>query len=159
MSGQTHTYELGLKWVGNLGKGTTEYTGYSRNHEYHGQGKPMIAGSSDPAFRGDASRWNPEELLLASVASCHKLVYLHLCHDHGVNVTAYEDDATGTMIETEDGGGHFTEVTLHPRVTISADSDAQKAMDLHHKVDALCFIAQSVNFPIHHKPIIGQEKP
>ncbi len=159
MSAKIHTYMLRLNWVGNLGTGTKIYTGYSRNHEYHAPGKPMIAGSSDPAFRGDPSRWNPEELLLASVASCHKLVYLHLCHDNGINVTAYEDDATGTMVETDNGGGHFTEVTLHPRVTISATSDTQSAHDLHHKVSELCFIAQSVNFPVHHKPIIGKEKP
>ena len=159
MAGQTHSYRLNLKWVGNQGTGTSVYTGYSRNHEYAAGRKPVILGSSDPAFRGDPERWNPEELLLASVASCHKLVYLHLCHDNGVNVVAYEDDATGTMIETPAGGGHFTEITLHPRVTVSAKSDAQKALALHHDVNPLCFIARSVNFPIHHKPVIGKEKP
>jgi len=159
MSGRPHSYKLNLKWVGNQGSGTSVYAGYSRNHEYRSGAKPMIAGSSDPAFRGDPDRWNPEELLLAAVASCHKLVYLHLCHDHGVNVTAYEDDATGAMVETTQGGGHFTNVTLHPKVTISATSDAQKAHALHHDVSALCFIAQSVNFPIHHHPVIAKEKP
>jgi len=159
MSRKTHSYSLNLKWVGNQGTGTNVYEGYSRNHEYRSGGKPVLVGSSDPAFRGDPNRWNPEELLLAAIASCHKLVYLHLCHDNGVNVTAYEDDATGTMVETVSGGGHFTEATLHPRVTISADSDSTKAMALQHDVSALCFIAQSVNFPIHHKPIIGKEKP
>lgn len=159
MPGKEHHYKLNLKWVGNLGTGTRDYKGYSRNHEYTAGNKPKIAGSSDPAFRGDPDRWNPEELLLCAVASCHKLVYLHLCHDNGVDIIAYEDDATGTMVETSNGGGHFTEITLHPRVMISITSDAQKARDLHHHVSELCFIAQSVNFPIHHKPIIVKEKP
>ena len=158
MTGKTHSYDVSLKWVGNRGTGTSTYQGYSRNHEYRGGSKPMIVGSSDPAFRGDPDRWNPEELLLAAIASCHKLVYLHLCHDNGVNVVAYEDDAKGSMIETEDGGGHFTHATLYPRVTISAASDATKAHHLHHDVSELCFIAQSVNFPIHHHPVIAKEK-
>lgn len=158
MTQNTHHYAVSLKWTGNTGIGTTKYDGYERAHEFRGIGKPVIPGSSDPAFRGDPKRWNPEELLLASVAACHKLVYLHLCHDNGVNVVAYEDDATGTMIETESGGGNFTEITLHPRVTICAKSDPQRAHALHHDVDALCFIAQSVNFPIHHRPVIGKEK-
>lgn len=157
MSTKSHSYKLHLKWVGNQGTGTQVYEGYSRNHEYRAGRKPVLKGSSDPAFRGDPERWNPEELLLAAIASCHKLVYLHLCHDNGINVTAYEDDATGEMVETANGGGHFTQATLHPRVTISAASDARLAFGLHHDVSALCFIAQSVNFPIHHKPIIGKE--
>ncbi len=159
MTGKNHTYNVELKWTGNTGSGTTRYEGYDRDHEFRAGRKPVLLGSSDPSFRGDPDRWNPEELLLASVAACHKLVYLHLCHDNGVNVVDYEDDASGTMIETQNGGGHFTEITLHPRVTISAASDASKAHALHHDVDALCFIAQSVNFPIHHQPIIAKEKP
>ena len=158
MSDKLHSYKINLKWVGNQGTGTSVYEGYSRNHEYRAGDKPMLVGSSDPAFRGDPKRWNPEELLLAAVASCHKLVYLHLCYDNGINVTTYEDDATGTMAETSNGGGHFTEVRLHPRVTVSASSDRARALELHHDVSALCFIAQSVNFPIHHLPIIAKEK-
>ena len=159
MTGREHTYQVHLIWTGNHGHGTTGYDGYSRNHNYSAPGKPTIPGSSDPAFLGDPSRWNPEELLLASIASCHKLWYLHLCCDHGVNVLAYEDDAEGTMIETAEGGGHFTSVTLHPRVTVSATSDPDLARSIHAKVDPLCFIAQSVNFPIHCAPIIAKEKP
>ncbi len=158
MQDRTHSYDVRLQWTGNLGEGTNRYEGYSRDHEFHAGAKPMIAGSSDPSFRGDRDRWNPEELLLASVAACHKLWYLHLCFDHGVNVVAYEDDATGTMTETPDGGGQFTSVTLRPKVTISATSDADLARRIHAKVDPLCFIARSVNFPINCAPIIAKEK-
>jgi len=158
MTGKVHTYSLTLKWIGNQGTGTSLYTGYSRDHEYRSGHKQMIEGSSDPAFRGDPDRWNPEELLLGAVASCHKLVYLHLCHDNGVNVIAYDDQATGKMIENETGGGQFSEVTLNPQVTISTSSDRQTALYLHKEVSALCFIAQSVNFPIYYHPIIAKEK-
>lgn len=158
MSNGEHHYQLHLKWIGNRGTGTTDFTGYGRDHEYRGANKPVILGSSDPSFQGDPTRWNPEELLLASIASCHKLWYLHLCFDAGVNVVAYEDDATATMTENADGSGQFRDATLHPRVTISAGSDSALARRLHSDVHKFCFIARSVNFPIHHKPVIGKER-
>ena len=158
MTEKLHTYSVQLTWTGNLGSGTKDYTGYSRDHEFRAGQKPIIQGSSDPSFRGDPDRWNPEELLLASVAACHKLVYLHLCHDHGISVLAYDDKAAATMVETAEGGGHFTKATLRPVVTISPESDPDKAKALHDQVDALCFIAQSVNFPIHHEPVIETAK-
>jgi organic hydroperoxide reductase OsmC/OhrA len=111
-------------------------------------GKHPLEGSADKPFRGDPSRWNPEELLVASLSSCHMLWYLHLCSDAGVVVTGYVDDASGTMAETEDGGGRFTEVVLRPRVTIADGSDRELAASLHEKAHHLCFIANSVNFPV-----------
>ena len=143
-----HVYRTNLVWTGNLGSGTSTYTGYSRAHEISIEGKPVIVGSSDPHFRGDASRYNPEDLLLAALSACHMLYYLHLCADAGIVVSDYRDAATGRMIETPDGGGHFTEVTLHPRVVISRESDVEKAEALHHQAHELCFIANSVNFPV-----------
>lgn len=117
-------------------------------------GKPEIPGSSDPHFRGDKSRYNPEEMLVASLSACHLLSYLHVCVSAGIVVIDYEDEATGTMIETDDGGGHFTEVILRPQVLITADSDREKANELHHKSHELCFIASSVNFPVRVEPTI-----
>ena len=143
-----HIYETNLVWTGNQGTGTKTYAGYSRAHEISIEGKPAILGSSDPVFRGDASRYNPEELLVAALSACHMLYYLHLCADAQVVVTDYKDGATGRMIETADGGGHFTEVKLNPRVVISKESDVEKAKELHHKAHKLCFIANSVNFPV-----------
>ncbi len=143
-----HIYETNLVWTGNLGDGTRNYKGYSRAHEISIAGKPVIVGSSDPHFNGDASRYNPEELLVAALSACHMLYYLHLCADHKIIVIDYQDRATGRMVETPNGGGHFTEVVLKPRVFVSKDSDAEKAKELHHKAHELCFIASSVNFPV-----------
>jgi organic hydroperoxide reductase OsmC/OhrA len=108
----------------------------------------MIPGSADPAFRGDATRYNPEELLVMSLSSCHMLWYLHLCAEAGVIVTAYVDDAVGTLVEVKETGGHFTEVILRPVATLQAGSDAALAAQLHEKAHHLCFVANSVNFPV-----------
>ncbi len=143
-----HIYKTNLVWTGNTGEGTKSYTGYSRAHEISAAGKSVIAGSSDPNFRGDKSRYNPEELLVASLSACHMLWYLHLCAAAKIVVTDYQDDAAGKMIETENIGGRFVEVTLNPRVIISSESDVDTATELHHKAHELCFIANSVNFPV-----------
>jgi organic hydroperoxide reductase OsmC/OhrA len=155
-----HNYEIRLDWTGNSGEGTRTYRGYRRDHTITGAGKPQLAGSSDPAFRGDPSRYNPEELLVASLSACHMLSYLHVCAVNGVVVTDYTDDAVGTMEETADGGGAFTEVTLRPTVTIAAGSGEEKAKSLHEEAQRLCFIANSVKFPVRHEArIIRQETP
>lgn len=153
-----HIYKTSLVWTGNTGEGTKSYTGYNRAHEISAAGKSVIAGSSDPNFRGDKSRYNPEELLVASLSACHMLWYLHLCAAAKIVVTDYKDDAAGKMIETENGGGRFAEVTLNPRVTIPSESDANSANELHHKAHELCFIANSVNFPVRVQPTISVEK-
>lgn len=148
-----HTYALTVKWTGNKGQGTNGYRNYERSHTILVENKVDISGSSDPAFRGDPTKHNPEELFVAALSVCHMLTYLHLCADNGVVVTDYIDQATGTMQETADGGGHFTEVTLHPVVTVADSSMSVKANELHHKANALCFIANSCNFPVHHQPL------
>ncbi|MBB2172294.1 OsmC family protein [Gluconacetobacter asukensis] len=159
MADKTHRYAVTVRWTGNTGAGTQNYRGYERAHDIVAEGKPVIAGSSDPAFRGDAGRWNPEELLVASLSACHKLWFLGLCAQAGIVVTAYEDDAEGCMIEEADGGGQFTSVTLRPRVTVSAGSDVEQARALHEKAHGLCFIARSVNFPVRNAPVIVREPP
>jgi organic hydroperoxide reductase OsmC/OhrA len=148
-----HNYQLTINWTGNTGTGTSAYTAYQRDHEISIKGKPVIAASSDPAFRGDDARYNPEELLLASISSCHMLWYLHLCATAGVIVTGYIDHASGIMEETADGGGKFTSITLHPVVTVTEGSMIEKANVLHAKANELCFIANSVNFPVRHEPV------
>ena len=151
-----HQYTTHIRWTGNQGTGTSEYRAYSRNHEITAPKKSApIAGSSDPHFRGEAARYNPEDLLVASLSACHMLSYLHLCAINGVVVTAYEDEATGAMRENKDGSGEFTEVMLRPRVTVTAASDRTRAMQLHEEAGKLCFIARSVNFPVRHEPIIS----
>jgi len=148
----THHYHTTLAWTGNKGTGTSDYKAYERNHLLTVNGKPEIPASSDPKFRGDKSRYNPEELLVASLSSCHMLWYLHLCAVNGVVVVDYTDNAAGTMKENEDGSGQFIEVTLRPLVVVKEQSMIEKANALHEEAHNLCFIARSVNFSVHHIP-------
>ena len=126
-----HDYKARLVWEGNLGDGTTSYTGYGRKYRLKIDGKPDIIGSADPIFRGDANVYNPEDLFVAALSSCHLLSYLALCARSKINVIAYEDDAMGTLLLRPDGGGKFESVTLRPSVTIAAGSDEKRALELH----------------------------
>lgn len=148
-----HHYKAIIKWTGNKGTGTDNYSKYERSHLITIENKPDIQGSSDPAFRGDKIKHNPEELLVSSLSACHMLWYLHLCSEAGVVVVDYIDNATGIMTETSNGGGRFKEVTLNPIVTVTDSSTMEKADALHKKANELCFIANSVNFPVHHNPV------
>jgi organic hydroperoxide reductase OsmC/OhrA len=152
-----HRYAVAVEWTGNTGTGTSEYRAYERGHELSvpGGGKPPILGSSDPAFRGDASRWNPEELLVGALAACHQLWYLHLCAKAGVVVVGYVDRAEGVMVEDAEGGGRFEQVVLRPKVTLAPGSDVARARELHELAHARCFIASSVRFPVTHVPEIA----
>lgn len=151
-----HNYKVDVTWTGNQGTGTKTYQGYGRGHEIRIAGKLMLEGSSDPAFRGDASKHNPEDMLVTALSTCHMLSYLHQAVLAGVVVTAYTDSAEGTM-ETDVHGGHFTEVVLHPIVTITADSDPAKAEAAHDPAHHGCFIANSVNFPVRVEPRVVVE--
>ena len=91
---------------------------------------------------------------MAALSQCHLLSYLHVATAHGIVVTEYTDDAIGTIAQTNDGGGHFTSVTLRPRVTISS-GDPELALELHREASEKCFIASSVNFTIFHEPTIS----
>lgn len=156
MTGRTHLYRLETRWTGNRGTGTSSYRAYGRDHVVTAPGKPTIIGSADPAFRGARERWNPEELLVASLSACHMLWYLHLCAEAGIRVTAYEDQPEGLMVEEADGGGRFLRTTLRPRVTLE-DGDAHEAERLHTAAHRLCFIARSVDFPVECEPSVVHE--
>lgn len=153
-----HRYRVGVEWTGNRGSGTDGYRNYARDHVIRIAGKPDVAGSSDPAFRGDPTRHNPEEMLVAALSTCHMLAYLHVACVAGVVVTAYVDAAEGSMA-TEGNRGHFTEVVLHPVVTITAASDPARAEAAHATAHHACFIASSVNFPVRCEARIVAEKP
>jgi organic hydroperoxide reductase OsmC/OhrA len=150
--GKTHRYTVTLEWTGNTGSGTSGYRDYRRDYQIAATGKPPIPGSSDAHFRGDAARWNPEELLVAALSACHQLSYLHCCADAGIVVLAYADQAEGVMEEAPNGSGRFQSATLHPQVTVAAGSDLVLARDLHHSAHAKCFIANSTNFPVRCEP-------
>ncbi|MCW3474896.1 OsmC family protein [Rhodovastum sp. RN2-1] len=158
MAEKQHVYRVSVEWLGNRGVGTVDYASYGRDHLITAPGKPEIAGSSDPAFRGNPQRWNPEDLLLASISACHKLWYLSLCARAGVCVLTYLDDAEGTMIEAP-GAGRFVRAVLRPQITIRAGDDIELAMRLHREAHANCFIANSVNFPIECEPQIMAMAP
>ena len=147
-----HKYTLQVVWTGDQGSGTSSYDAYSRDHLVRAANKPAIEASSDPAFRGTATRHNPEELFVASLSSCHMLWYLHLCAVNGIVVTGYADDPVGTMEESAQGSGRFTDVVLRPRVTIGAGGDVKLAVRLHEEAHKFCFIANSVNFPVRCEP-------
>ena len=149
---RTHRYTVEVTWTGNTGTGTSGHRDFSRDHEIAAPGKPTLPGSSDPAFRGDPGRYNPEELLVTALSQCHMLWFLHLAATAGVIVTAYTDHPEGTMAEGADGGGEFTEVVLRPAVTVSRADMVDVAAGLHERANELCFIARSVNFPVHHEP-------
>ena len=149
-----HAYTVTVTWTGNNGSGTSAYRAYARRHEIKAVGKAAIPASSDLAFRGDASRYNPEELLVASLSSCHMLWYLHLCAVNGVVVVSYEDCAEGVMVEQPGGEGRFTEVVLAPEIVLAPGSDPSRAHALHAEAHAKCFVANSVNFPVRHEPVI-----
>jgi organic hydroperoxide reductase OsmC/OhrA len=154
MSKREHHYSPTIVWTGNRGTGTSAYTDYSRDHVISAPGRPDIPGSSDPAFRGDAHRYNPEDMLVASLSTCHMLWYLHLASEAGIVVTAYRDTPLGVMVEDRERGGWFERVTLRPEVTIAA-GDAAVAARLHEAAHAKCFVANSVNFPVVCEPQIA----
>jgi organic hydroperoxide reductase OsmC/OhrA len=151
MPSPQHQYTLTVEWTGNRGEGTVTYRSYDRDHEVRGEHVTPIAGSADPTFRGNPSRWNPEQLLLAAASQCHMLSYLHQAASNGVVVTGYIDHPTAVMTEDGDGGGQFTQITLHPLVTITDADHVELADQLHEQANRACFIAGSLNLPVHHE--------
>ncbi len=152
---KTHQYSINVEWTGNKGSGNFDYRAYSRDHTISNPNKnSKIKGSSDSAFYGDITRYNPEDLLISSISSCHMLWYLHLCIDNGIIVIDYKDHAHGTLEEDNDKGGQFKKVELNPEVIISKDSNIDLAINLHKKANKKCFIANSCNFKITHNPSV-----
>lgn len=148
-----HNYKTTIEWTGNKGEGTIDAAAYERAHTFSVAGKADILCSSDTPFRGDGSKHNPEDMLVYSLSSCHMLWYLHLCADAGIVVTEYTDNATGVLDMEAEGGARFTEVVLHPVVTITDASKTELANSLHDAAHGKCFIAASVNFPVKHEPV------
>lgn len=149
-----HHYTATIVWAGDKGTGTSGYTDYGRDHRIRIDGKADMDASSDPHFRGDASKHNPEDLFLSSIASCHMLWYLHLCADHGIIVKGYTDKASGLMQTTANGSGKFTKMVLRPEVMVTEESMMTLAGSLHHQAHAMCFLANSVDFEIIVEPQI-----
>jgi len=149
----THRYTATIRWTGDLGTGTQEYEGYSRDHRIEAPGKPPILATSGLSPRSDPGRHNPEELVVAALSSCHMLWYLHLCSTAGVVVTSYVDEAEGLLELDRDGSGRFTGATLRPQVEVSVGS-IETARALHAAAHEKCFVAHSVNFPVRCEPTV-----
>lgn len=150
-----HNYKLSLRWDGNKGQGTSDYKAYGREYSVGIAEKETLIGSADPTFRGDKTKYNPEDMLVTALSACHLLSYLHVCTVGGVVVVDYVDNATGLMVTKSDGSGHFVEVVLNPVVTVADPSMVERAMEFHKKASELCFIANSVNFPVKHVPVVN----
>ncbi|MBV9772941.1 MAG: OsmC family protein [Gemmatimonadetes bacterium] len=154
-----HEYAAHITWQGDLGEGTATYAGYGREYLVTVGGKPDLAGSADPAFRGDAGRHNPEDLFLAALSACHMLSYLALCARGGVRVTAYEDEARGSLELHPGGGGRFEEVVLRPSVAVAREETMETARRLHETAHERCFIASSCSVPVRVHPTIRLGRP
>jgi organic hydroperoxide reductase OsmC/OhrA len=150
-----HHYALTATWQGNRGTGTSGYRDYARDVTIAVDGKPDLLASADKPFRGDPERWNPEDLLIASLSECHLLSYLHACVSAGVVVVSYIDRASGVMREDGKGGGAFTEVVLRPEVVVADASMIEVAERAHEDAHRMCFIANSVNFPVRHEASVS----
>jgi len=148
---KSYHYRASVRWTGNRGTGTSGYRAYGREHTVTFAGKDPLPGSSDATFRGDLPRYNPEELLVGSLSACHMLWYLHLCAEAGIVVENYTDEAEGVLETEPDGSGRFTAVTLRPTVTVRAGS-LERAAEMHVRAHRMCFIANSVNFPVRWEP-------
>ncbi len=154
MADRTHHYKTHLVWTGGVDP-SLPFRNHDRSYEIGAPGKPAIPGSSDKVFRGNAQRWNPEDLFVAALSACHHLWYMGLCAAAGIVVLIYEDAAEGEMIEENAGGaGQFVRVTLRPHVTVASGSDLNEALRLHEIAHKNCFIARSVNFRVEHAPIV-----
>lgn len=148
-----HEFTARLDWTGASEGPTTTYQSYSRDYSVRLPSGPVLHGTASVAFRGVDSRFNPEDMLIASLAACHMLSYLALCARKKIICTAYSDTPYGRM-EQMNGRIRFTEVLLKPVVTISRDSDMDRAIALHHTAHEECFIANSVNFPVLNDPTV-----
>lgn len=151
---QEHLFQALITWTGASAGPTESYRAYSREFSVQIEGKAELAGSAAPTFLGDASLHNPEDLLLAAVAGCHLLSYLAIVARQGILVTSYIDQATAVM-KIKDGKMRIVEATLRPRVVVAPGTDIEKAEALHLQANQECFIANSVNFPIHHFPEVS----
>lgn len=151
----THDYTSHVIWTGNRGEGTVSYRGYDRTWDVAIPGKPVVHCSNDPLLGGDPTKMNPEDLLLTALSSCHMLWYLHLASDAGIVVMEYRDTPVGVGEVQRTGAGRFVSATLHPHISVTAGTDLVRAEAIHHEIHDVCFIAQSVNFPVHYEPVFA----
>lgn len=148
-----HLFKASLSWIDKREEAKQPSSQiYRKSHRIAIEGKPDIQVSAAKAFKGDPNLYNPEDLLLSSLVSCHMMAYLYVCSENNIEVISYRDTADALLETTADGSGRFVKATLNPQVVISDPTKIELALSLHKKANQLCFIANSCNFPIHHYP-------
>lgn len=148
-----HLFKAKLNWISNDKEVDPIVKSYTRSHTIAIEDKPILNVSAAKAFKGNPEVYNPEDLLLSSIVSCHMMSYLYVCGQESIEVVSYTDEAEATLEVLSDGSGRFIEVRLYPTVIIKQPEILAKALSLHKKANELCFIANSCNFPIVHFPI------
>jgi organic hydroperoxide reductase OsmC/OhrA len=146
-----HLFKAVLNWTSNKKQEVVTSKYYSKSHQVKIEGKPILKVSAAKAFKGDPESYNPEDLLLSSLVSCHMMSYLYVCSQNGIEVLEYSDNAEATLEVNPDGSGRFVEVRLNPKVKISNPDHIELALELHFKANQLCFIANSCNFTVSHE--------
>ena len=146
-----HLFNAEINWNSNQIQEDSTKRFYSKSHKIVIEGKPVLNVSAAKAFKGDPELYNPEDLLLSSLVSCHMMSYLYVCSQNGIEVLEYSDNAEATLEVAADGSGHFVEVLLKPKVKISNSDKIELALELHKKANELCFIANSCNFSVLHE--------
>ena len=147
--GFKHVFKANLDWLFSEKEAAT----LTKSHTITINDKPVLNVSAAKAFKGDPALYNPEDLLLSSVVSCHMMSYLYVCKQNDIEVVSYTDKAEATLEVLADGSGRFTVIKLNPKVRITNKDKIVEAQSLHKKANQLCFIANSCNFPILHFPI------
>lgn len=146
-----HLFKAEVDWTSNQKPSDSTKRFYSKTHQIIIEGKPVLNVSAAKAFKGDPELYNPEDLLLSSLVSCHMMSYLYVCAQNDIEVLEYSDNAEATLEVAADGSGRFVAVRLYPKVKISNSDKIELAVELHTKANQLCFIANSCNFPVLHE--------
>jgi len=141
-------HRIKLNWE--KGDAPFTYEAYPRNHAIaFKNGQDVLVASASPAYRGDAGKADPEDLLVAALSSCHMLSFLAIAAKKKLTVNSYQDDAVG-FLENDGGKLWITRVILRPKVAI--DADAETLAHIHHLAHEACFIANSVKTQVSVEP-------
>ncbi len=144
-------FKVQAKWSS---KNALDVSINGKTHQVFIDDKSPLTVSAAKAFKGDETKYNPEDLLLSALASCHMMSYFYVCAQNGIELIDYKDEAVGVLELKADGSGAFTSVVLNPVVTISKSEMIDKAVSLHKEAHSICFIAHPCNVLISHTVLL-----
>ena len=149
------SHRMTLRW--SRDGGPYARNNYNSAHTIRFEGGQSVVSSAAPEFGGDAAQTDPEELLVASLSSCHMLTFLAVAANRGYVLDAYEDDAEGTLGKNEQGVTFLAHATLRPKVTFSGDKrpTPEEYEQLHARAHRGCFMANSVKTAMVVQPAIA----